>query len=169
MLQYGILYSLESTQEHNRVERIHTRDSVRQTCELTYARGLTNTRSRLWKLTTWRFVRRGLTVCGIIGRTVAWSDAEIIQGIWQILNIPEFLPKVWNISSCPFKFSALPTPHQEPWHNLGTIILKIKLNNICITCIICDSLSITNPNRKRQRMLQANIRRENPNASTSLN
>ena len=147
---------------------MHTRGNVRQTRELTYVSGLTNTRAHLWKLTTWRFACRGLTLYGIIERTIVWSGAEITQGIWQMVNIPEFLPKVLNISSCPLNFQC-PNPHQESWHNLGTIILKITLNNICIICITCDFLSITNPSRKRQRVWQANIRTENPNASTSLN
>ena len=45
---------------------MHACDNVRQTRELTYVTGHVNTRSHLWKFTTWRFICRGLTVCFLL-------------------------------------------------------------------------------------------------------
>ena len=41
---------------------MHTQDNVCQTHELTYFIGHADARLHLWKFTTWRFIRRGLTV-----------------------------------------------------------------------------------------------------------
>jgi len=54
--------SCRSTQEHNHL-RMNACDNVHWKRELTYVIGYVNTRSHLWKFSTWRFICRGLAVC----------------------------------------------------------------------------------------------------------
>lgn len=50
---------LWSMQKHNRLQRMHSCDSVHQAHELTYTIGHVNTCSHLWKFATWRRMCKG--------------------------------------------------------------------------------------------------------------
>ena len=59
---------------------MHACDNVRQTRELTYVTGHVNTRSHLWKFTTWRFICRGLTVCFLL--MSLWLAMVLLSSSW---------------------------------------------------------------------------------------